>query len=169
MATTTPNFGWSVPTSTDLVKNGASAIETLGDAIDATLGDAWVSYTPTFTNFVLGNGTISAFYKQVGKVVHTRGIVNLGSTSSVSGSLIVTLPVTAVGLSVSVRLGVATIGDSGTAIYEARVTNSTTTAFSIGVINVSGTYATTTATTSLIPMTWTTNDNFCWNFTYQAA
>jgi hypothetical protein len=39
MATTTPNFGWAVPTSTDLVKDGAVAIETLGDAIDASLLD----------------------------------------------------------------------------------------------------------------------------------
>jgi hypothetical protein len=37
MATTTPNFGWPVPTSTDYVKDGASSIEALGDAIDATV------------------------------------------------------------------------------------------------------------------------------------
>ena len=39
MATTTPSFGWPVPTSTDLVKDGATAIESLGDAIDASLTD----------------------------------------------------------------------------------------------------------------------------------
>jgi len=39
MATTTPNFGWTVPTSTDLVKDGAVAIETLGDAIDGAFVD----------------------------------------------------------------------------------------------------------------------------------
>ena len=39
MATTTPNFGWPVPTSTDLVKDGATAIEALGDSIDASLLD----------------------------------------------------------------------------------------------------------------------------------
>ena len=39
MATTTPNFSWPVPTSTDLVKDGATAIEGLGDAIDASLLD----------------------------------------------------------------------------------------------------------------------------------
>jgi hypothetical protein len=39
MATTTPNFNWSVPTSTDLVKDGATAIETLGDSIDASFVD----------------------------------------------------------------------------------------------------------------------------------
>jgi hypothetical protein len=38
MATVTPNYSWPVPTSTDLVKDGATAIEALGDAIDATLG-----------------------------------------------------------------------------------------------------------------------------------
>jgi len=36
MATTT-NFGWSTPDDTDLVKNGASAIRTLGSSIDTSL------------------------------------------------------------------------------------------------------------------------------------
>jgi hypothetical protein len=39
MATTTPNFGWPVPTSTDLVKDGATAIEALGDGVDASMVD----------------------------------------------------------------------------------------------------------------------------------
>jgi hypothetical protein len=37
MATTTPNYGWDVPTSSDYVKDGAVAIEALGDDIDSTL------------------------------------------------------------------------------------------------------------------------------------
>jgi hypothetical protein len=36
MATTTTNFGWTVPTSTDLVKNGATAISTLGSGVDTS-------------------------------------------------------------------------------------------------------------------------------------
>lgn len=39
MATVTPNFNWPVPTSSDLVKDGATAIEALGDSIDASLVD----------------------------------------------------------------------------------------------------------------------------------
>jgi hypothetical protein len=39
MATVTPNFLWPVPQSTDLVKDGATAIEALGDSIDASLVD----------------------------------------------------------------------------------------------------------------------------------
>jgi len=38
MATTT-NFGWTTPDNTDLVKNGALAIRTLGSAIDTSLLD----------------------------------------------------------------------------------------------------------------------------------
>lgn len=37
MATTTTNFGFDVPTSSDLVKNGATAISTLGQDIDTFL------------------------------------------------------------------------------------------------------------------------------------
>lgn len=38
MATTT-NFGWTTPNDTDLVKNGAAAIRTLGSAIDTSFVD----------------------------------------------------------------------------------------------------------------------------------
>ena len=37
MATTTTNFGWDIPQSTDLVKDGATAIATLGQDIDTAL------------------------------------------------------------------------------------------------------------------------------------
>jgi hypothetical protein len=66
MATTTPNYGWAVPTSTDLVKDGAVAIETLGDSIDATtkalnpattLGDIQYRSSTANTNTRLGIGT----------------------------------------------------------------------------------------------------------------
>jgi hypothetical protein len=39
MPTTTPSFGWPVPVSSDLVKDGATAIESLGDAIDGSMAD----------------------------------------------------------------------------------------------------------------------------------
>jgi hypothetical protein len=36
---TSPNFGWAEPDNTDLVKNGALAIRTLGNAIDSSMVD----------------------------------------------------------------------------------------------------------------------------------
>ena len=37
MATTTTNYGWDIPQSTDLVKDGATAIATLGEDIDTSI------------------------------------------------------------------------------------------------------------------------------------
>jgi len=39
MATTTTNFGWDIPQSTDLVKDGATAIAALGQDIDTAFID----------------------------------------------------------------------------------------------------------------------------------
>jgi hypothetical protein len=39
MATTTTNFGWDIPQSTDLVKDGATAIAALGQDIDTAMVD----------------------------------------------------------------------------------------------------------------------------------
>ena len=36
---TTSNFGWTTPADTDLVKDGAAAIRTLGNGIDTSLVD----------------------------------------------------------------------------------------------------------------------------------
>lgn len=101
MATTTPNNGWAVPTSTDLVKDGAVAIETLGDAIDASVGTgllAWTSYTPTLTatttNPTIGNSVWDAAYCKIGKTVHVRIKLTLGSTFAVgSGAYVFSLPI----------------------------------------------------------------------------
>jgi hypothetical protein len=88
MATTTPNYGWPVPTSTDFVKDGAQAIEDLGDAIDATVfglpsgGLTLLSATTigTAVSSVTVTGAFSATYDNY-KIVVT------GGTSSVNNTL----------------------------------------------------------------------------------
>ena len=39
MATTTSNFGWAIPQSTDLVKDGATAIAALGNGVDTSMAE----------------------------------------------------------------------------------------------------------------------------------
>lgn len=105
MATTTPNFGWSVPTSTDLVKDGATAIETLGDAIDASLVDlkggttgqilsknsntdmdfTWVSDATGMTNPMTTTG--DTIYSSSGSTPARLGIGTTGQVLTVSGGL----------------------------------------------------------------------------------
>jgi hypothetical protein len=85
MATTTPNFGWPVPTSTDYVKDGATAIEALGDAIDATvatLGSGLTkitSQTFTTTSTVQVNSCFSATY------LNYRVLLKLTAASASAG------------------------------------------------------------------------------------
>jgi hypothetical protein len=105
MATTTPNFGWAVPTSTDLVKDGAVAIETLGDSIDASLVDlkggttgqilakasgtdmdfTWVSDAAGMTNPMTTTGDI--IYSSPGSTPVRRGIGSTGQVLTVSGGV----------------------------------------------------------------------------------
>lgn len=100
MATTTPNYGWSVPTSTDLVKDGATAIETLGDSVDATvkalnpettLGDISFRSATANTNTRLAIGSTDQVLTVVGGVPTWAspaggGGMTLLSTTTLSGA-----------------------------------------------------------------------------------
>jgi len=244
MATTTPNFGWPVPTSTDLVKDGATAIEGLGDAIDASLLDlkggttgqvlakasgtdmdfSWVAqddsnaiqnaivdakgdliaatandtparlavgannlflransgaatglewagtyttYTPTFVNFTLGNGTAVGRYLQIGKVVLVEIKVTLGSTSSMGTDPYILLPVNAA-MTTSVQANV-TLQDAGTGEYVGAAGNPFNDSLRLFAVGASGSYANYVLITPTIPFTWATNDIFSIKATYEAA
>lgn len=168
MANTT-NFNWETPDDTDLVKDGALAIRTLGNSIDTTLVDlkggttgqvlsktsntdmdftwvtsddanaiqntivdakgdlisasaadvparlavggngtilvadssqstglkwqgTWTSFTPTYTNLTLGNGTVTARYGLHGNIVFVYTKIVLGTTSSVGSYPTISLP-----------------------------------------------------------------------------
>jgi hypothetical protein len=57
---------------------------------------AWQSWTPTWTNLTVGNGTNASTYTQIGKTVHFRLKFVLGTTSAVGSAPVFTLPVTSV-------------------------------------------------------------------------
>lgn len=86
-------------TLTNKTLNGATldAASTLGGISGTTLSGAWSTYTPTFANLTLGNGTTSGRYKQVGKKVTFTAYVTLGSTSSFpGGNVSISIPVASV-------------------------------------------------------------------------
>ena len=90
MATTTPNFGWTVPTSTDYVKDGAVAIETLGDAIDARYGDI-TNFPSQLVNKVSGISRPIPFSMQAGTATSTlTGVTVTFATSRFTQAPIVT-------------------------------------------------------------------------------
>ena len=54
----------------------------------------WTAYTPTLTNHTLGNGTMEAKYQQAGGRVEFTIEYTWGSTSSVTGAVTFSLPLT---------------------------------------------------------------------------
>jgi len=59
-------------------------------------GGTWTTWTPTYTGFSVGNGTVTARYSQTGKVVTAYFRLLFGSTTSMAASNNrISLPVTA--------------------------------------------------------------------------
>lgn len=94
----------------------ATKMNALADGIQ----DAWTPYTPTWTalttNPTLGNGTLTGAYSRIGKTVHYRIQLTMGSTTTYGANAYVwTLPVAAAaGNASSSQLGVGMVLDSST-------------------------------------------------------
>ena len=101
---TTTNYGWTTPADTDLVKDGAAAIRTLGSSIDTTtknlnpsttLGDIEYRSSTANTNTRLGIGTSGQVLTVSGGVpawaTASSGGMTLLSTTNLSGSQTVTV------------------------------------------------------------------------------
>ena len=97
MATTTPNYGWPVPTSTDYVKDGATAIEALGDAIDATV-------------FGLGSGLKLIKTQAIGSAVTSVTVTNAFSSTYDNYKIIVTGGVCNTDANMTLSLGASVTG-----------------------------------------------------------
>jgi hypothetical protein len=178
MATTTPNFGWAVPTSSDLVKNGAVAIETLGDAIDASLVDlkggttgqvlAKASGTDMDFSWATAGGGGSVAY---GKTASNGANVATTSTSFTPIST-TNLRITATPTgTTAVCVMSAFLTNSGVTISEWRVNAGAGTTHGFQAYN--GTYEGTTilktVSTVITGLTAGTSYNFDWEFKVNAG
>lgn len=141
-------------------------------------GTAWkdfhVNYTDvsssiTFGGFTKGNATIVSKYTRLGDFVHFFGSVILGSTSSMTGALDVSLPVTSeYGILYHPSAAYTRDASSGI-IYWGYAINIGTSSLRLVNTATSGTYATNADMGATVPFTWTTSDEFWWNHFYKAA
>ena len=102
MATTTTNFGWDIPQSTDLVKDGATAIAALGQDIDTafidikggTTGQVLSKASGTDLDFtwIEQDDTTLAFNAQTG-TTYTLVIADLGKLVTLSNASGITLTI----------------------------------------------------------------------------
>ena len=149
---------------------GANNLYLVADSTAATglkYEGAITSYTPTWYNFTVGNGTVTAEYQRVGNLVFVYVSVTLGSTSSVTGDMNFDLPIGSTkrpyfnGVSYYVDNGVAQYGGSfelaGSRAYFRLTATNATYAYLNSPPN---------ATT---PFTWGNGDNFHGYFYYEVA
>jgi len=140
-----------------------------GETTGLKWGGTYTAWTPSFSNFTLGNGTVEARYLQVGKMVHAFAKVTLGSTSSFTGSgLQITLPVNAA-YQPFYPIATANLYDNGTAVLAAQTYLNDASNLRIQVIRTDGTYAGFADINSTVPFTWTTNDLFVINAIYEGV
>jgi hypothetical protein len=217
---TSPNYGWLEPDNTDLVKNGALAIRTLGNAIDTTMATMtpkstytakgsiaaataastpanvsvgandtllvadstvsagvawkssgtlypWTSFTPSWTNITLGNATNTGRYCQIGKNVFVKIAFKFGSTTSFSGAISFTHPVSAAATGQGFQSGIQIL-DAGTNYYVGYA-NVTSAGTEIQIANVAGVYPVFAQVNATTPMTWAVNDEMVFSYWYEAA
>lgn len=128
------------------------------------------SYTPTFTNFTIGNGTITyAKFRMVGKTVFVRMRVILGNASSMGTTPEASLPITAATHVIHAPLGLANLQDTGTNQFKGYVNYFDTTNVFFQHIAVTGSNIIGSTISSTAPFTWTTSDEFHLQFNYEAA
>lgn len=141
----------------------------------------WVSYTPTIsggstTTWALGNGTIAASYTQIGKTVHFKGSLKIGSSTVVGdASLTMSLPLTSVpadangvfSMTGTGRAGLSNLASTG---FLAIVQTSTTTFFPQLLMTASAvSNPISRAGISTSNYTKTTGDLIIFNGTYEVA
>ena len=164
MAYATP----STVTAGDAVTATAQNILVNNDIALAPFFSVWTSFTPTLTNMVAGNGTHASKYLQVGRLVIASFDFTFGSTSSISGAPVFSLPVAALaggGFITSQCVFRDLSGDR----YPAMCELDAATQVVCQLIATNGTYATASSPSATIPFTWTTGDRINVGILYQSA
>ena len=131
---------------------------------------SWASWTPTWPNTTIGNGTVVAKYYQLGKTVHCYIKFTLGSTSSIGGTdTIFSLPVTSTTSGYSQFQPLNTCLLAGSSNYIGTVGWYSSTQGVFNTIDASATYAKGAIVNTTTPFTWASTNSMVGTFIYEAA
>ena len=147
---------------------GANNTVLVADSVEATglkWGGGWTTWTPTWVNLTVGNGTLTARYQQIGKTINFELRFVMGSTSSMGSLPNFTLPVSSNIDKGSFNL---TLEDVGVGAFFGVADIFGGVCYPL-VFNAAGTYVTNSYFTATVPMTWTTSDSFMIRGSYEAA
>jgi len=150
--------------------DGADALQ-VGDGVnDITFNQlAWDDWTPSYANLTVGNGTVVAKYKQIGKTVFLNWQLICGGTTAIGNANTVSLPVAANArygtANIDTGIGLVYANDVGTAAYGGKAQlSASTTVMRAGWDNGSGPQQNVT-----FPFGEASGDTFSYHGTYEAA
>lgn len=139
------------------------------DTSVAALG-TWTTWSPTITNITQGNGTVSARYYQLGKLVVANFSFTMGSTSAITGGPTFSPPVNAraapafrSAFPMWFRDDSAATWWFGMAVFE------TATDLAVQAQRADTTHVQSVGISSTIPFTWANLDHMACTFAYEAA
>lgn len=146
-----------------------------GTVTNAMMGQSWASFTPTAgTGFTVGSGIWQqSRYIQIGKMVYWYGWFQCGASTSVTGAINFSLPVTAGSLILQMpyNSGFVTMYNVTDNIAGSMEFTSTTN-IKLKTTDVSGTYPKIVSSSPTVPFSWSAagaNGGFLWFIAYEAA
>jgi len=130
----------------------------------------WSTWTPTWTNLTVGDGTQTARYIQIGKLVVASNRLVFGSTTAITGSISSSVPVAGSTTGNVIPVGQVSFGDTGTATHLGFIRmNTGATSLGIFTLGVGGASPTVGLVSATAPFTWVATDTIEFQITYQAA
>ena len=175
------------PTTTDLLTSPSHAQQhsDINDAMEAvqtklaignTVIGTYTAYTPTYSAFTLGNGTVTAKYCQTNDFVHVIGSIVLGSTSSITGNLGIGMNFSADAMYYtptiwSMQMGTATLLDSSAGVINYGVVAGANNATIMQLFSqaANATYVARGLVNATTPFTWAVSDEIKWNVYFKKA
>jgi hypothetical protein len=173
------------PTATSLLTSPSHAQQhsDINDAVEAlqtkvaignTVLGTYTAYTPTYSGFTLGNGTVTAKYCKINDFYHSIGSIVLGSTSAITGNLGISMDANADAMYYTptiwaMEMGTATLIDtSAGAVYYGVVAGANNaTVMQLFSQAANATYVGRGLVNGSTPFTWAVSDEIKWNVYYK--
>jgi hypothetical protein len=149
------------------LNDAMEAVQTKLGTGAGTIG-TWTTFTPVFTNFTLGNGTVDAVYCHINDLVFVEVRLTFGSTSSLTGGFTINNPVGTANGGPSWR-GSARLKDNSPITYVAGFIQASGTQAYCYKQNVSGSNIVAFGLSGTYPWTWATGDTIDLEYWYRKA
>lgn len=173
--------GTAIKDEDDMASDSATALATQQSikayVDDTTNNAAWTSFTPSWTNLTVTGSTVVAKYSQIGKTINFRISCTLGGGNAPSGTVTVTLPVSAHVDEYATTQGSINVKcsyvDTGTTTYEGSGSLADADTLQLKIWDVTGSYVDITGSNTNLsatqPHSWANTDVILIRGTYEAA